>query len=194
MGKYCPGCGAEIIANAKFCQKCGAQIQTKTNSNTFESQVAKTPTQQAPPVQPPPTTPVPPPQQQFGQTQSYTPMQPKKLNTKMIGIIIAVVVAVVVIGIIFYIFIGGGADGRFVGQWEQSGSSSYVSVTWDFQSDGDLLIITETPYTGTNAVTSSWNVKGNQVCTPYCYDYQFSGSTLTLSDPAGGVDIILYKK
>lgn len=193
MPNFCSSCGTKIEDGMKFCQNCGAQIQTKETTSTFEEQVAQSQEQSIPiQISPPP---IPKKQQQMGQTQAYSPMQPKKSNMKVIGVIIAFIAVLVVVLIIVFIFLEG-TDGRFVGRWEQEGSSGYASVVWNFQSDGNLNIITETIYSGINTVTTSWNVKGNQICTPFCYNYHFSdnGNTLTLSDPSGlGVSIRLNK-
>jgi len=180
MGKYCPGCGSEVKAESKFCQSCGAQIQTKTDPNWFENQVAQPPRQQVP-VQTPPPSLVPPPQQQTGQTQAYALTPLKKSNKNIITAIIAIVIVVVIIGIIYFLFLGGESDSRFVGEWEQK--SGYITVPWIFNSDGSFEFM---------GIEGNWRVSGDQLCIEavweeisgeMCYDYVFSdnGNTLTLT-------------
>lgn len=48
-------------------------------------------------------------------------MQPKKLNMKLIGGIIAIIVVVVIITLVVLLFLGEGTtDSRFVVEWEQT--------------------------------------------------------------------------
>jgi len=177
MPKNCSSCGAEVKEGFKFCLSCGAQLQAEA-------------------AQLPPAAPVPPPQN-ISQTQTYAPMQPKKTNMKLIGILIAVIAAVVIVALVVFLFIGGGAtDSRFVGEWEQF--SDYISVTWDFKSGGSLEIM--------DIEAGTWSVSGDKLCVnpssqwggssgEMCYNFEFSdnGNTLTLTI-AGVESAVLTKK
>jgi hypothetical protein len=179
MGKYCPGCGSEIKEGSKLCKNCGAQIQTETNSSTFEDQVAQPSTQQTPPSQIPPQSSAPPPQQQIGQKQANVPMSQKKSNNRLIATIVVIVVVIVIIAIIYFLI--GGSDSRFVGEWEQEG----IQVIWTFYNDGSFESM---------GVEGTWRVDGEKFCIKtdilgeftgeICYDYEFSdnGNTLTLKN------------
>jgi len=182
MGRYCPGCGSEIKEGSKFCQSCGTQIQSDTKINTFEDQVAQPQTQQTPSAQFPQQTSAPA-QQQIGQTQAYAPMTPKKAYNKIIASVVVIIVVIVFISIIYFLFLSGGSDSRFVGDWEQVGA--YPAI-WTFNNDGS--------FESMGFEVATWRINGNQICikpnemwegftTEMCYDFEFSnnGNTLTLS-------------
>ena len=166
MSKYCPSCGAEVKQGYKFCLSCGAQLKGAS-------------------AQPSPSQTQVPPPQDLNQPQAYTPMQPKKTNMKLIGMLVAIIVIIIVVVAIVLIFLGGGAtDSRFVGEWEQF--SDYTSITWDFKSGGDLYIM--------SVKMGTWSVSGDQLCispssewggstAKVCYNFEFSdnGNKMTLS-------------
>lgn len=162
--------------------------------------MAQVPVQQTPVQTPPPVPPQQPMEQQnFGQTQGYSPMQPRKSNKKLIGALVAIIIVVVVVVILLLLLIGGG-DSRFVGRWEQVGSDG--DIIWNFKSDGTLELITTIYGETTTTNMGTWEVRGNQLCgasTGYstsCINFAFSnnGKTLTLYSPNGyDYDIVLNK-
>ena len=174
MSKYCPSCGAEVKQGYKFCLSCGAQLKEAS-------------------AQPPPgQTQVPPPQD-LNQPQAYVPMQPKKTNMKLIGMLVAIIVIIIVVVAIVLIFLGGGAtDSRFVGEWDSS-----LYGTWDFKSGGDLNIMS------VNAGT--WSVSGDKLCITFnsqwggsteqiCYNFEFSNDGNTMKLSLAGVEFGTFTK
>jgi len=178
MPKYCPSCGTEVKEGFKFCLSCGAQLQ---------AQVTQTPPPPAAAPAPPPQQPTPPP---IMPQQSYTPIQPKKTNTKLIVGIIVAIVAVVVVLLVVFLFLGGGS------------SSADLVGTWTAQSvvmDGDSQEVSSGSYitlqSGGTYVSSgdsgTWEVRnnklyivsssGNDQFNNLGLDYQISNNRLTLS-------------
>ena len=186
MVRFCEECGAELKEGASFCAKCGATVA--------QAPTPAQPTQQ--PVQP--TTP---PIQDYGQTQAYPPMQPRKSKKGLIIALLAIVIIVVLVLAVFFLVIGT-ADGRFVGQWEQDMGYGEMTMTWDFQSNGKLKVGTA----GMMIEIGSWSVEGNKLCLEVsstvsglpkgksCVDFEFSnnGNTLTLTQ--AGIPQVLTKK
>jgi len=216
MAKYCPSCGAEVKEGFKFCLSCGAQLQANAqgskaakdtvDTGSFEDQVAVQPETGAPVAQP--QQPMPPPVipgQTYGQSQTHAPLQPKKPNMKLIGVIAAIVIVVVVIAVVFFMFIGG-ADSRFVGEWEMEGGDGLFGSIFIFEGNGDWKIGSG----GTSMKVGTWNVQGDNFCfkvtdwlpgmdqsggDTQCYQYELSnnGDTLTFST-SGYTTMTLIKK
>ncbi|MFA5101739.1 MAG: zinc ribbon domain-containing protein [Candidatus Thermoplasmatota archaeon] len=171
MTNHCSECGAELRDDAKYCLQCGKKVEEQ------------------------PVNPMPPePQKQEEQPKATEQPKPKKKpNKKMLLGILAVIIAVVIIAIVLvYLLDGtsplGGADSRFVGEWERNTQAGVV--LWKFNSNSTLEEDT------TNKGT--WMVQDTQIClynNTQCYTYEFSnnGNTVTLTK-AGTSDIILTKK
>ena len=171
MGIYCPKCGNEIKEGASFCAGCGTKIE--------QQPVAPEPSQQ------PSQSMVP--EQQYGQTQAYAPMQPKKSKTNLIIALVLIIVAVVVIAVVLlFVFQGGlsGDESNLVGTWEYT--TYGMSVTYIFNSDGSL----EIGSMGYTTEAGTWHISEGKLCMDYlgsyggtdiCYDYSLSGNQLTLS-------------
>jgi hypothetical protein len=171
MTNHCSECGAELRDDAKYCLQCGKKVEEQ------------------------PVSPIPPePQKQEEQPKATEQPKPKKKpNKKMLLGIVAVVVAVVIIAILLVYLLGGssplgGADSRFVGEWEQNTQAGVI--LWKFNSNSTLE--KDTTNTGT------WRVQDTQIClsnNTECYTYEFSnnGNTVTLTK-AGTSSIILTKK
>jgi hypothetical protein len=170
MTNHCSECGAELRDDAKYCLQCGKKVEEQ------------------------PVSPIPPePQKQEEQPKATEQPKPKKKpNKKMLLGIVAVVVAVVIIAILLVYLLGGssplgGADSRFVGEWEQNTQAGVI--LWKFNSNSTLE--KDTTNTGT------WRVQDTQIClsnNTECYTYEFSnnGNTVTITNETEG--IILTKK
>jgi len=164
MSNNCPNCGAELIEDTKFCSACGKKVK--------QHSVTQKPTQ---------------PQQQEEQHQISEPSSTMKKSRKklIIGISVIIIALVVAIVVIVYLLSGtsslGGADTRFVGEWEQNMVGN--PVLWKFNSDSTL----ETgPSESEMNNVGTWNVNDTQLCLYHnavCYTYEFSnnGNTLTLN-------------
>jgi hypothetical protein len=181
MQRYCINCGAPILEGAEVCGKCGATIGQPSKKQTMPQS-----------NQPGQTSPMP---------QQYSSLQPNKINYKIIIAIIAIIAIIVVIVVVLFMFVGG-ADSRFVGQWEQDyGYGS--TVIWEFKSDGSLKLGSEELM----MEMGDWSVNGNQLCIDAssiysglvagssCVNFEFSnnGNTLTLSQ-SGTDAVVLTKK
>jgi len=190
MVSYCSSCGAEVKEGYKFCLNCGADLQL--GSSSFEEQAAQTPTVNAPIQSQQPI-----PQQTYGQTQGYVPIQRKKSNIKLIAAIIAIIVVVVVVLVLVFVLFGKNASNPsdFVGTWtldsmEMNGQTTPIPgvVTWKINSDGTY----EATYSGSTQ-PGTWEIKNgkfrdtssssNSPFGNYSWSYQFSdgGNTLTMS-------------
>jgi hypothetical protein len=131
-------------------------------------------------------------------------MQPRKSNKKLLVALIAIIAVVIVVLIVLILLTGviGGADSRFVGRWEQEGSTSYSRVVWNFQSDGTLELTTTSYGASTTVNMGNWEVRGSQLCgastsfSSECINFEFSnnGNTLTLYVPGEyDYDLVLNK-
>ncbi len=138
-------------------------------------------------------------QQSYGQTQGYTPMQPKKSNKKLIAALIAIIVVVVVVLMIVLLLLGG-VDGRFVGEWEYTIGSETMNLK--FMDDGTVAVGYNGEYMSS---TGTWTAEGGKLCisggTGYgsektCMKYTFSNNeqSLTLEDFPGVGTITFTKK
>lgn len=183
---YCPKCGYEVKEGHRFCFNCGTEIQTASDS--FQEQVAQTPTANAPvPVQQP----------VYNQTQEYAVVQPKKSNIKLIAAILAVVAIVIVVLVLVVFLFGKGSSNPsdFVGTWtldsmqvNGSGISIPSGITITFNSDGTY----QSTSVGSTQ-SGEWEIKdgklsdsssnSNSPFNTYSWSYQFSdgGNTLTMS-------------
>jgi len=181
MTNTCSDCGAELIEGSKFCSACGKIVE----------QQSVTPIQSQP-------------QQQDKQPQRSMPSStPQKSRKKLIIGISAIIIAVVIVLLIVVYFLGGtgsigGADSRFVGEWEQNTLGS--PILWKFNSDSTLEIGSSG---GTMNDTGTWTVNGGQLCLyndTVCYVYEIlnDGNTLTLNSLGQSdrypVNIVLTKK
>jgi hypothetical protein len=164
MPHYCPHCAVELIEGSKFCSACGKEVdQPIVNDKKAQTQKKEEQLQASVPL-------------------STSQKSRKKLIIGILAIIIAVVIALVAI----VYLLGGtssftGADGRFVGEWEQN--SIEGPLLWKFNSNSTLE--TESSSGVMNNV-GKWNVKDTQIClynNAVCYTYVFSnnGKTLTLN-------------
>jgi hypothetical protein len=181
MVNYCSDCGAELIEGNKFCPECGKKVE----------QQPVTPIQAQP-------------QQQDEQPQTSIPLSktPKSRKKLIIGILAVIVVVIIVLIFIVYLLGGtssfGGADNRFVGEWENNTIDS--PLLWKFNSDSTL---TKESSGGTMNNVGTWKVNNTQLCLyndTVCYTYQFSnnGNTLTLNisgeSDSHPMNIVLTKK
>ncbi len=194
MAKFCTKCGGPLPEGVSFCPKCGATIG--------QTQAAAQPT--APPQQPPvqqQQQPMPPPQQPYyGQTQPYAPMPGKSNKKLIIGVLVAVIAIVIVLLVVFLVL--GGADSRFVGEWEYDlGGGQTTNLK--FNSDG-------TAESGSNGIYYSegkWSIEGDKLCfegeetwgiesEKTCYEFEFSDNNkkLTIKGDSDMGDITLTKK
>jgi zinc-ribbon domain len=181
MANYCSDCGAELINGNKFCPACGKKVEQQP-----ETQIQAQPQQQDEQLQ----------------TSMPTSKAPKSRKKLIIGILAVIVVVVIVLIFILYLLGGtssfGGADSRFVGEWEQNTIDS--PVLWKFNSDSTL---TKESSGGMMNSVGTWKVNNTQFCLyndTVCYTYQFSnnGNTLTLNisgeSDSHPMNIVLTKK
>jgi len=165
MSNDCPYCGVEQIEDSKFCSACGKEIEQHPVTQ-LQSQ----------------------PQQQEEQQQTSVPLSTTKKSKKklIIGILSIIITLVIVIVAVAYLLGGtgsvGGADSRFVGEWEQNNMLGNPSL-WKFNSDSTLD--TYSPDNEMNNV-GIWNVKDKQLClynntVSYIYEFSNNGNMLTLN-------------
>jgi len=190
MAKFCTKCGAPITEGVKFCPKCGAAIG--------QTQAAPQPT--APPQQPsvqqqqPAYQPQQPQQPYYGQTQPYASMPGKSNKKLIIGVVVAVIAIIIVLLVVFLLL--GGADSRFVGEWEyDSGFGGKMNIKFNSDSTAELGYNGE--YTSGKA---KWHLEGEKICfepadasdwdyyEDMCIKFKFSDSNnkLTLDWPGLG--------
>jgi len=181
MVNYCSDCGAELIEGSKFCSVCGKKVEQHPVT-PIQSQL----------------------QQQDEQHQTSMPLSttPKSRKKLIIGFSAIIVVVVIVLIFILYLLSGtgsfGGADSRFVGEWEQNTLDS--PFLWKFNSDSTL----ETGSSG-GAMNNvgTWKVNNTQLYLyndTVCYTYEFSNNKNTLTLNISGesdsypVNLVLTKK
>jgi hypothetical protein len=174
MPKFCIKCGNQLPDGVKFCPKCGTSIQQPSTQPT--------------------TAPIPPssPEYQYQQTPIHTPTSTKsRFNKKLIFSLIAFVIIVIVVLVVVFVFLGSGADSRFVGDWEDN-----FGTTYSFKTDKSLHVL--------GIKVSTWDIKGDQICfTPVsgsswgigeqCIQYEFTNNGNTLTMTMQGVPIVLTK-
>ena len=181
METDCSDCGAELNEGSKFCSACGKKVE----------QHSVTPIQSQP-------------QQHDEQHQTSVPLpkKPKSRKKLILGISAIIVVVVIVLISIVYLQGGtgsfGGADSRFVGEWEQNTLDS--PFPWIFNSDSTLEIGSSG---GAMNNVGTWKVNDTQLClynATVCYTYEFSnnGNIFTLNkfgeNDSYPVNIVLTKK
>jgi len=178
MTDHCSDCGVELIEGSKFCTTCGKNVEQQPET----------------PVQPQEQQPV-----EKKQT-SAPPKTKKKPGKKLIMGLLTIVAAVIIVLIIILYLQGGpglpgGADSRFVGEWEQNTIGN--PTLWKFNSNSSL----EKESLGNN--TGTWKVTNSQICLyndVVCYTYEFSndGNILTLNrigqNDSYSANIFLTKK
>lgn len=176
MSNHCPDCGAEQTEDSEFCSVCGKKAEQY-------AEIEKQP-------QP----------QQEKQHQTTIPKSTtQKSRKKMIIGVAAIIIAAVIILIVILYSLGGtdsfgGADSRFIGEWEQNTVGS--PLLWKFNSDSTL----ETGSLGDEMNNvGAWKIRDTQLCLYnntmyYTYEFSNNGNTLTLNNSGENDNIVLTKK
>ena len=191
MVNYCPSYGSKVEEGFKFCLNCGGQLQQQETVDSGPPKNKSTQTQSISTNDPVPITP---------QT-----MRSAKSNKKLIVVIIAIVTIIIVIAAVVFLFLGSGADSRFVGVWELEGGNGFTGSTMTFEGDGDWKM----GYLGASFKVGTWNVQGDDFCLKMtnelidmgqiiddiqCYQYEFSNNGNTLALTVLGEDTMVLTK
>jgi hypothetical protein len=181
MVNYCSECDAELKEGSTFCSACGKKVEQHPVT-PIQSQL----------------------QYQDEDHQTSTPLSTTPKSRKKLIIGISAIIVAVVIVVIFIVYLQGGpssfggADSRFVGEWEQNTIES--PILWKFNSDSTI----ETGSSG-GAMNNggTWKVNDTQLClynnaVYYSYEFSNNGNTLTLDriteSDSYPVNIVLTKK
>jgi len=158
----CPKCGAEVKKGFKFCLACGAPIQAGAN----QASPAANPASQ----------------------QMYTPVPPKKSNTKLIFGLIAIIAIVVIVIAIALVLMGGSGASQFEGTWDVQ-SMGIDTGQWTFYGNGTMTYTYDFGYGEPSVTWSTWRVENNKfylgpemdfIEMGYNYEFSNGGNTLIL--------------